>query len=493
MIDIGTSSSLENVKLIETSDGQRAPYVALSHCWGRSTPFITTRDNLDERKREILVEKAPATFQDAILVSRALGIRYLWIDSLCILQGDQEDWEKESSRMGLIYRDSTFTIAASNAAADIEGFLKPRPLTNSTIKFISVEGHTAEAYLRTEQQDRSFETWGKKFPLDMRGWCLQEAYLPNRMIKFLDNHIVWRCQQFTWDEWIDSAGGYGTGNPFTAQEIFRNETAREPRPMRVLTPYQGWYRMIREYTKRGLTYNSDKLPGVAGLAALVAEHDDGKYCAGVWREDMVFGLCWRKVSELERIEEYIAPSWSWASVKGPIEFIDANDVYSEQSDITIMTQVTVHDCYSAKRGLDKYGQIDMAWVHLEAPMTSIDASNDKTFQISNLETSEQTRLDFDFEREAGESMEGLKALFMMRRINTAKSQLQLYGHTKQPWRILLFGLIIRPAAHLLQTCKMYGLENNAPLYQRVGFFALFTTEARERKFWDKHASPIIIV
>jgi hypothetical protein len=105
VIDIGTSSSFQNIKLVEPSGGQRATYIALSHCWGRSPPFITTRDNLDDMKRGIPIEKLPATFKDAIFVSHAVGIRYLWIDSLCIVQGDREDWERESSRMGEIYRD----------------------------------------------------------------------------------------------------------------------------------------------------------------------------------------------------------------------------------------------------------------------------------------------------------------------------------------------------------------------------------------------------
>jgi hypothetical protein len=328
----------------------------------------------------------------------------------------------------------------------------------------------------------------------MRGWCLQEAYLPNRVIKFLDNQIIWRCQKFRWDESRDplKSPGFGSGNPFTLPEIFRNEMPRVPRPMTVLTPYQGWYRMVSEYTKRSLTYDSDKLPGVAGLAALVAEQDNGKYCAGVWLEDVAFGLCWRKVSRLEKIQEYIAPSWSWASVSGPIEFIDANDSYSEQNRITIMTQVTVHDLYSAKRGLDEYGQINMAWVYLEAPMTPIDAVDDETFQISGLHSSEESLLSFDFESESRESMEGLRAFFMIRRMNTARSQQMLYGHMKKPWRVLLFGLLIRPAPHLSDTCKSFGLENDTRIYERVGFFGISTSEDREREFWVKNATPIIL-
>lgn len=490
VIDVESLSSFQDVKLVETSDGQRAPYISLSHCWGQSTPFITTRDNLDERKRGISIGQAPATFQHAIAVSRSLGIRYLWIDSLCIIQGDSEDWQIESSRMGIIYRDSTLTLAASNASSDTEGFLNQRPHTCSTLKFISPEGHTAEAHLRTSQQHELLNHRGAKTktqPLDKRAWCLQEAYLPKRIVKFLDSKILWRCQDNEWDEAMNKTG-HATGNPFTLQNIFKDAVPFGHRVLTRLTPYSGWYRMVTEYSKRSLTYISDKLPAVAGLAALVAEHDGGKYCAGVWWEDVAWGLCWKKSSGLERIEEYIAPSWSWASVNGPVEFIDAHDTMYAQSDVTLMSRVTFYNFYFAKRGLSEYGQIDMAWIYVEAPMTLVDAADEERFRISGADSSEETELTFDFQMESRESMEGLMALFLMRRDDRS------IRSGKQSGKVLLFGLIVRAAPHLAQRCKTFGLENDAPIYERVGFFEILTSEAREREFWgQKHATPIVIV
>jgi hypothetical protein len=73
--------------------------MALSHCWGTSTPIITTCDTINDRMKGIKFEEMTKTFQDAVSVTRNLGIQYLCIDSLCIVQGDQQDWEREASRM----------------------------------------------------------------------------------------------------------------------------------------------------------------------------------------------------------------------------------------------------------------------------------------------------------------------------------------------------------------------------------------------------------
>ncbi|KAF4996359.1 hypothetical protein FDECE_12503 [Fusarium decemcellulare] len=99
------------------------PYVALSHCWGTQQAFTTTRSNLDHRKAGIKQTDLPATFQDAITVTKGLGLKYIWIDSLCIVQDDESDWNHESGRMGGIYERSFCTIAASTASGDQFGFL----------------------------------------------------------------------------------------------------------------------------------------------------------------------------------------------------------------------------------------------------------------------------------------------------------------------------------------------------------------------------------
>ena len=148
LIDVGVEEDAQSVHLVETR-GERGKYIALSHCWGESHSLLTTRGTLEDMKYGFHPEKAPKTFCDAITVTRKLGIRYLWIDSLCIIQGDASDWEIESSKMGSVYRDAYLVVAASNASSDDEGFIKMRPPPIVCLKVYSPTGsNSLKIYLR---------------------------------------------------------------------------------------------------------------------------------------------------------------------------------------------------------------------------------------------------------------------------------------------------------------------------------------------------------
>jgi hypothetical protein len=121
VLDLGKDS----IKLFE-SQGIDGTYMTLSHCWG-STPFITTtKDTIQERKEGIPLEDLPQTFKDAVSLTRNLGIQYLWIDSLCIIQQDTEDWEKEASKMGSVYSHSYLNIAATSSMGGDGGCFQKR-------------------------------------------------------------------------------------------------------------------------------------------------------------------------------------------------------------------------------------------------------------------------------------------------------------------------------------------------------------------------------
>src|SRR5690349_12172702 len=118
---------------LEVSHGRKGRYVALSYCWGTTTPFTTTADTLPERLQGIRLGSLPKTLHDAIVVTRALGVKYLWIDALCILQarweGDQEhiaDWQIEGANMGNVYSNAWLTIAAASAGDKGDGLFLPR-------------------------------------------------------------------------------------------------------------------------------------------------------------------------------------------------------------------------------------------------------------------------------------------------------------------------------------------------------------------------------
>jgi hypothetical protein len=163
------------------STHQTPPYVMLSHCWGPSQPFTTTKENLKSRINGITLLDMPQTFQNAVFLTRALGLRYLWIDSLCIIQNDIDDWNSESTSMMALY----------SAAADSEGFLQPRETT-----LVSLAQKSYVAKLQPPEAQRLGHTRDGLVgePLSTRAWCLQERLLSNRMVLFGKEQIYWECQ-----------------------------------------------------------------------------------------------------------------------------------------------------------------------------------------------------------------------------------------------------------------------------------------------------------
>lgn len=105
------------------TDSEFHPWLALSHCWGQTVQFVTTTENISDMKRAIPLYNMPLNFQDAVTVTRKLGYRYLWIDSLCIIQDSDTDWESEAACMQRYYKDAVMTISTDLAAGDHEGFL----------------------------------------------------------------------------------------------------------------------------------------------------------------------------------------------------------------------------------------------------------------------------------------------------------------------------------------------------------------------------------
>ncbi|ORY13348.1 heterokaryon incompatibility, partial [Clohesyomyces aquaticus] len=107
----------DHVKLVETKEGQTGCYVALSHCWGspENHPLETTKENYGERLAGVPLENLPKTFRGVVKITNHIGVKYLWIDSLCIIQDDTEDWKQEAAKMGAVYEYARLTIAAADA------------------------------------------------------------------------------------------------------------------------------------------------------------------------------------------------------------------------------------------------------------------------------------------------------------------------------------------------------------------------------------------
>ena len=120
VLHVGAQSE-DGVKLHEPAEGRVGRYIALSHCWDEGRPIITTKENYGAHLERIS-SPLPETFTDAVQVVRALGIQYLWIDSLCIIQDDDADWNDQAPRMAKIYGNAYCTISADAATNATDGF-----------------------------------------------------------------------------------------------------------------------------------------------------------------------------------------------------------------------------------------------------------------------------------------------------------------------------------------------------------------------------------
>lgn len=315
--------------LYETN-GQTGSYVALSHCWGKSQILKTEHDSLNLRKRGIPWDIIPRTFQDAITFVRHLGLRYLWIDSLCIIQDDSADWERESARMASIYMNSVLTIAATKSADSEGGCFSVVPENGRTYKVTGLDqgGRQFTIYARP-----SVRSWEKSpLPLHSRAWCFQERILSPRVLHFHHHELKWECQAITTCECSLTSTSHDKQN-----HASRLGLESDPHSMN-----DKWRRMVREYVELNLTYTSDRLPALSGLAKHIQQaYGRGRYLAGLWEDSLVEDLMWWvKEDEAQhawRPQEWRAPSWSWASLEGQIEhrILPVNSTHCEILEVEI--------------------------------------------------------------------------------------------------------------------------------------------------------------
>jgi len=287
-----------------------------------------------QRLKCINFESLPLTFQDAVKITRDLCIRYLWVDSLCIVQDDPDAWSSESGRMGNIYASSTCTLSAASSPNSFGG--------------CRVNAHNKRTYSARHldlqfdtQRIRIFEDmprdWINEYlenPLVTRGWALQEKELSHRNIHFSRNMLLWQCKTFK----------ASTELPWF-QTYFDDDTVfKDPGPWRTyndpseigpgsdsLEIRDHWFRLVQAYSRRALTMENDKLPALSGLAKA---YNCGDYAAGLWGKHMPSALLWRskRISSMttpqmlfetivpRRPDQYQAPTWSWASVLGRISY-----------------------------------------------------------------------------------------------------------------------------------------------------------------------------
>jgi hypothetical protein len=268
------------------------------------------------------------TIQDAVEVTRRLGIKYLWVDALCIIQEqpDKADWTIESAKMGLIYANAYLTIAATSASSASQGFLTRANRSGVSVNFRVCRAGPCEGKIYFREYTRITTTFYEDVecsPLLKRAWVKQERILSRRTVDFSSRQIYWTCRtsRYAEDGQVDGDGAIEASAVLSSVAVFGLSRGAPEDQMDMMRGmfFSSWIHLIREYTALQLKFESDRLPALAGIAGVLGQSVPGRYLSGIWEASLPGGLLWEPLARpARRSTQACLPSWSWASVVGPI-------------------------------------------------------------------------------------------------------------------------------------------------------------------------------
>lgn len=324
LVAVGTAYGSEYIKIVDGSNTNKE-YLAVSYRWGSET-LLTTTETLELFQTSLPWRQLPQTFQDAIKIARELGIGYLWIDSLCIIQDSLADWEVESAKMATIYKGALLTIMAASASDSQGGLFRDRePINSVALPYTNFWGRT-ERSVFVSKRVPSFEHLMSASPLFQRGWVFQERLMSKRKLIFGEDQTYWECNGVV----LSESGPQERGKiesqdrlKYAALRVFSDSRYKVPRSNGKISPTHLWADVVERYSPCALTYEADRLPALSGLARTFAQRFGSSYAAGLWQDQMPESLLWRVVSQASKKTYqgvYCAPSWSWASTMGAVSF-----------------------------------------------------------------------------------------------------------------------------------------------------------------------------
>lgn len=341
------------------SSGNTFKYAALSYCWGTKAPRIKLdKETLPAKRQGIAFSNLPQCLQDAVIVTRSLGMRYLWIDALCIVQDDAIDWEEQSGEMYQLFNNAFVIIGAAASTAFDQGFLGCRSSSPDTIAldFRSnldprIAGKFCLSLIPSGQKHRGFRHDIKVSKWATRGWVWQERMLAKRVLLFGDTMIHLQCD-----------------HKHTQSEDGRGVLGQIRSPHKETLNGWTWASWISEYSEKELTRLSDRLPAVSGFAKMMVQNSgngtkgSSEYLAGIWRDDWHRQLCWVRSEPDQSFDEMLAglrdreprtgPTWSWASRRGRVQWVGMF-----ASRVPSKFEAQIEKCEVVRAGKDPMGQV----------------------------------------------------------------------------------------------------------------------------------------
>lgn len=352
LLDLRNVQNKGELDIVEMSGKLCPKYLTLSYCWGPADKlWMSYLYVVQTESFTFQFNRMPSTLRDAVTITQMLGYEYLWIDALCILQHDHNDWLEEGARMGSIYEGCELMISASNCNQSNDSFLRQRMHLEEYALALPLQvNHSKIGILCLVSHDTSYGQDAVLGPLANRAWCLQEQRLAPRVLHFGVAQCHYECKAGIWEE--SAVKLDFSPRPYGAKNLRRphdktgsQEEFHDYKPSALITRVYEWNTIVWDYSMRKLTKSSDKLIAISGLAQKAWEQLRCQYLAGVWLKDLHLGLCWHAspisrvvysakqtdasymlVQEApKRASTYRAPSWSWASIDGPVTFIEDGD------------------------------------------------------------------------------------------------------------------------------------------------------------------------
>jgi hypothetical protein len=406
VVDVGTDVS--TARLRNSLENEKAQYASLSYCWGSGGKQITTTNSNLHDHLLALPSQLPQTISDAIEVCRKIGIRYLWIDALCIIQDNSGDMLDQIDKMGSIYKNSTVTIVAASAERVTDGFLldeKPyEPIAQLPI-FID-DSTSGMIHLRMQDSDYIYSS---DEPVFQRAWTFQELLLSPRALIFDSSQLTLKCIQQGIEPVLDTYVNFNFGCSDLPVSIFglvdENYDRRDTQASRdfylEITQNRIWKEVIHEYSTRDLTLFDDRLPALAGIATELAKSWNDIYLVGFWKKSILKHLGWyryrgysrhtgnsKNFGSLHCTKRIRSPSWSWVTAPYPVLVNECEHLDAKLIDSGVVPE-------SEK---SPFGKVKNAFIALEAlALRVLDLDLDLTEMTRWSSSPYQDSIGLDFE------------------------------------------------------------------------------------------------
>ncbi|RDW63596.1 hypothetical protein BP6252_11141 [Coleophoma cylindrospora] len=406
-------------------------YISLSHCWGPppdpSAPLggragaVLTKANLATWQTDLPLHDLPLAFQHAIKICAALKFEYIWIDSLCIIQDSREDWETQSSVMGDVYKFAWLNVAAMSSTSDYEGFINESrdarvefgfraPLAAILGRDCDEENNTGQKCVLLRGRARLIWQYSTNAPgstswnapLFNRAWVYQERCLSRRTIGFTQNTVYWACDESSRSEASDVSAGLESAGlrgvlhfaietaakleASSAGSLIALEHKAFPRePVRELIDRfdMRWSAFITSYTLCKLTKHTDKMIAFSSIARELANSRviNKRYLAGLWDVNLPFQMAWITVEgrtipprKMAGDAGYVAPSWSWASIDGPVQ---PRSIFNFGPGLVALAEVRAAEVLLETEYA--FGSVKAGWLRVWGRLNPVKAAKTKAF------------------------------------------------------------------------------------------------------------------